>query len=67
MLLGHLISIYAVVVTMAFGYSRLDLARTFSSRLSSSPTILLVSLTVPGWLAHLLSYQSRSLPVAFDA
>ena len=38
----------------------LDVARTFSSRLSSSLTIVVASLTVPGWLVHLLFRQART-------
>jgi len=39
----------------------------FSSRLSSSLTIPVAFLTVPGWSVLLLFRQSRSLPAAFDA
>lgn len=46
--------IFAVLVTVTFIHSGLDQARTFSSRLSTSLTILVASLSVPGWLAHLL-------------
>jgi hypothetical protein len=52
--------IFAVLVTLAFVHSGLDVARTFSSRLSSSLTILVASVTVPGWLVHLLFRQSQS-------
>jgi hypothetical protein len=52
--------IFAVLVTLAFVHSGLDVARTFSSRLSSSLTIFVASVTVPGWLVHLLFRQSRT-------
>ena len=62
--------IFAVLVTLAFVHSGLDVARTFSSRLSSSLTILVASVTVPGWLVHLLfrhSHLSRPLRDPADA
>ncbi|MEX0589385.1 MAG: hypothetical protein WD136_09025 [Cyanobium sp.] len=53
--------IFAVLVTLAFVHSGLDVARAFSSRLSSSLTILVASVTVPGWLVHLLFHQTHLL------
>lgn len=58
--------IFAVLVTIAFIHSGLDVARTFSSRLSSSLTILVASLSVPGWLVHLLISSPRSFTPADD-
>ena len=52
--------IFAVLVTVAFVHSGLDVARTFSSRLSASLTIVVAALTVPGWLMHLLFRQART-------
>jgi hypothetical protein len=46
--------IFAVVVTITFLHSGLDQARTISSRLSTTLTILVMALTGPGWLVHLL-------------
>jgi len=46
--------IFAVVVTLTFLHSGLDPARTVSSRLSTALTILVLALTGPGWLVHLL-------------
>jgi hypothetical protein len=46
--------IFAALVTITFLHSGLDQARTVSSRLSTSLTILVLSLTGPGWLMHLL-------------
>ena len=57
--------IFAVLVTLTYLHSGLDTARTFSSRLSTSLTILVASITVPGWLAHLLDrtgHTDRSRP-----
>jgi drug/metabolite transporter (DMT)-like permease len=45
--------IFAVLVTFTFLHSGLDVARAFSSRLSTSLTILVTSVVVPGWLGHL--------------
>jgi hypothetical protein len=59
--------IFAVLVTLAFVHSGLDVARTFSSRLSVSLTILVASITVPGWVMHLLFRQSRALRGPVDA
>lgn len=53
--------IFAVLVTITFLFFGLDTARTFSSRLSTSLTILVATVSVPGWLTHLLD---RSPPVA---
>lgn len=46
--------IFAVLVTLTFLHSGLDAARAFSSRLSTALTILITTLTAPGWLVHLL-------------
>ncbi|MBM5818280.1 MAG: formylglycine-generating enzyme family protein [Cyanobacteria bacterium K_Offshore_surface_m2_239] len=47
--------IFAALVTLTFLHAGLDQARTVSSRLSTSLTILVLSLSGPGWLAHQLS------------
>jgi len=59
--------VFAVLVTLAFVQSGLDVARTFSSRLSVALTILVASITVPVWVVHLLFRQSRSSRVPTDA
>ena len=51
--------IFAVVVTLTFLHSGLDPARTVSSRLSTALTILVLALTGPGWLVHLLGSSWR--------
>ena len=51
---GLTTGIFAILVTVAFVHSGLDEARTVSSRLSTSLTILVLSLSGPGWLVHLL-------------
>jgi len=47
--------IFAAVVTLAFIHSGLDEARAISSRLSTSLTILVLALSGPGWLVHLVT------------
>lgn len=54
--------IFAVLVTVAFLHSGLDQARTVSSRLSTSLTILVLALSGPGWLVHLLSCVPKRRP-----
>ncbi|MFM7314818.1 MAG: hypothetical protein ACKO0M_16925 [Cyanobium sp.] len=56
---------FAMLVTLTFLHVGLDAARAFSSRLSTSLTILVVTLAAPGWLLHLIREQLRpSLPSA---
>ncbi|MEI7952422.1 MAG: hypothetical protein WCH37_07065 [Synechococcaceae cyanobacterium ELA182] len=43
--------IFAALVTIVFVHSGLDRALTFSSRLSTSLTILVAAMVLPGWLA----------------
>ena len=43
---------FAALVTLTYVHSGLDVARAFSSRLSTSLTILVVCLAAPGWLSH---------------
>lgn len=52
--------VFAALVTATFIHGGLDAARTFSSRLSTSLTILVVALAAPGWLAHQLREPRRS-------
>ncbi len=54
--------IFAVLVTVTFLLYGLDTARTFSSRLSTSLTILVATVTVPGWLTHLLDRPPSAGP-----
>ena len=65
--LRHPSKIFALLLSLAFRHSRLDGARTFSSRLSYSLTRQVAALTLSGWLAHQLFRQSRYLPAAIDA
>ena len=47
--------IFATLVTLTFLHGGLDQARMVSSRLSTALTILVLSLSGPGWLAHQLN------------
>lgn len=53
--------IFAMLVTLTFLHSGLDQARTVSSRLSTSLTILVLALSGPGWLVHLVRDGGRNL------
>jgi hypothetical protein len=59
---GLTTGVFAALVTLTFIHSGLDVARSFSSRLSTSLTILVACLAAPGWLSHLIRQQLRSLP-----
>lgn len=54
---GLTTGVFAALVTLTFIHSGLDVARTFSSRLSTSLTILVICLAAPGWLSHLIREQ----------
>jgi hypothetical protein len=49
--------VFAAIVTLTFIHSGLDPARAFSSRLSTSLTILVAAVAAPGWLSHLLTQR----------
>ncbi len=55
------VSLYAVVVTGRFLWEGLDPARTLSSRLSVSTTILITLLAIPGVLGYLLGQRWKDL------
>ena len=46
--------VFAAIVTLTYIHAGLDAARTFSSRLSTALTILVLSVAAPAWLGHLL-------------
>ncbi len=47
---------YAMIVTLKFIFEGLDPARTLSSRLSTTTTILVAALAIPGWIGYRLGY-----------
>lgn len=55
------VSLYAVVVTGRFLWEGLDPARTLSSRLSVSTTILITLLAIPGVLGYLIGQRWKDL------
>lgn len=57
---GLTTGVFAALVTVTFIHSGLDVARTFSSRLSTSLTILVLCLAAPGWLSHLVRQQMQA-------
>jgi hypothetical protein len=48
---------YTVLISMKFIVEGLDAARTLSSRLSTSTTILVAALAIPGWIGFRLGYH----------
>lgn len=56
---GLTTGVFAGIVAITYIHSGLDVARSLSSRLSTSLTILVIALLAPGWLSHLLSQHQR--------
>jgi hypothetical protein len=56
---GLFTGLFAVIVSASFVLYGLDHARTTSSRLSTSLTIIVLCLAAPGWLSHALQAQRR--------
>jgi hypothetical protein len=56
---GLTTGVFAGIVTITYIHSGLDVARTVSSRLSTSLTILVLSLVAPAWLSHCLQNHNR--------
>ncbi|MFH7243823.1 MAG: hypothetical protein ACHWZW_13345 [Spirulina sp.] len=54
------VGLYALIVTGRFLWEGLDPARTLSSRLSTSTTILITLLAIPGALGYLLASHGAS-------
>lgn len=60
---GLTTGVFATLVTITFIHSGLDVARTVSSRLSTSLTIVVLCLAAPGWLSHLIRQQLQAVKV----
>ncbi len=56
---GLTTGVFASIVTITYLHSGLDVARTLSSRLSTSLTILVFTLVAPAWLSHLLHHHDQ--------
>lgn len=54
--------VFAAIVALTYVVGGLEVARTFSSRLSTSLTILVISVAAPGWLSHMLSRPGQRRP-----
>ena len=54
MLSGTFTGVFGVLVGIAFVLGGLEEARTLSSRLTASLTIIVLGLLVPGWISHQL-------------
>lgn len=55
---GLTTGLFATLVALDYLHQGLDPARAFSSRLSTALTILVATLTVPGWIAHTLAHPT---------
>ncbi|HHP7232942.1 MAG TPA: hypothetical protein ACFCUY_19070 [Xenococcaceae cyanobacterium] len=56
---GLTAGVFAVIVTISFIFQGLEPARTLSSRLSATTTILATSVAIPGWGGYLLGRLLR--------
>ncbi len=54
--------LFAVLVTLTFLHLGLEGARAFSSRLSTTLTIVVTAVVVPGWLTQQMRARANSLP-----
>jgi hypothetical protein len=54
--------LFALLVTLTFLHQGLEGARSFSSRLSTTLTIIVTSVVVPGWLSQQWRARAGSLP-----
>jgi hypothetical protein len=61
---GLTTGLFATLVALAYFHQGLDPARAISSRLSTALTIVVATLTVPGWLAHVLAHPGWRGPKA---
>lgn len=59
--------LFAVVVTLTFLHQGLEGARAFSSRLSTTLTIVVTAVVVPGWLAQQLRLRRLPAPLPPEA
>ena len=49
---GTFSGLFGFLVSIAFVFNRLEDARTHSSRLTTSLTIIILALVGPGWISH---------------
>ena len=59
---GTFTRVFGVLVAIAFVFNGLEEARTLSSRLTTSLTIIILGLVGPGWISHRLKIYQRNHP-----
>ena len=59
---GTFTGVFGVLVAIAFVFNGLEEARTLSSRLTTTLTILILGLVGPGWISHRLKTFQRNQP-----
>ena len=59
---GLTTGLFALLVTLTFLHQGLEGARSFSSRLSTTLTIIVTAVVVPGWLSQQWRARAGSLP-----
>ena len=57
---GTFTGVFGVLVAIAFVFNGLEEARTLSSRLTTSLTIIILGLAGPGWMSHRLRTYQRN-------
>ena len=59
---GTFTGVFGVLVAIAFVFNGLEEARTLSSRLTTTLTIIILGLVGPGWISHRLKTFQRNQP-----
>ncbi|KZR86562.1 hypothetical protein MITS9509_01488 [Synechococcus sp. MIT S9509] len=59
---GTFTGVFGVLVAIAFVFNGLEEARTLSSRLTTTLTIIILGLVGPGWISHRLKNYQRNQP-----
>ena len=59
---GTFTGVFGVLVVIAFVFNGLEEARTLSSRLTTTLTIIILGLVGPGWISHRLKTYQRNQP-----
>ena len=59
---GTFTGVFGVLVAIAFVFNGLEEARTLSSRLTTTLTIIILGLVGPGWISHRLKTYQRNQP-----
>ena len=57
---GTFTGLFGVLVAIAFVLNGLEEARTLSSRLATSLTVMILALIGPGWISHMLIVYQRN-------